>query len=249
MRRFDKKHIIESANKRLENEFIKSKLINEADEGDMKMVKAFSIGLDQQMKNLPKILDAIVKADSDKNLDIGGDEGGEGTNEGRLNVNEEKVNEIVGTATLFGANLVLNAPSIIKLTSKLAKKLGKDGENPIITKIGLGLEHVADSVQDKYMDIIGVAVKKFRPDLDDEALKKVSRAVFTALLTTVGISTLFVGGIGVGSEVLGGGKLGVAADRGRDLAMSLKDLNWREVLDTGYKLSPKILTDITGIFT
>ena len=133
--------------------------------------------------------------------------------------------------------------------SEVAKKLGKDGENPIITKIGLGLEHVADKVQDKYLSYISVAIKKLRPDLDDEALKKVSRAVFTALLTTVGISTLFVGGIGVGSEVLGGGKLGVVADRGRDLAISLKDTNWAKVLDTGYKLSPKILTDITGIFT
>jgi hypothetical protein len=241
VRKRDKLLVIESANKRLDQVFIESKVINE---DDSQTQKDLAIVLQAIAQEIPQTLNNIAQNGGDKDGEL--DIDGEGQNEGYLPINEEYINEVA--ATLFGINLALNAPSIITLAGKITKGLGSIPNMNIeaLKKAGTSLEGVGKNMQGKYTKAIAGAIKKLRPDLDDVKAEKVAGVVFMTLLATVAISTGFVGGVEGASTALGVSKKAVAADRLRGVAHGALQLDKSQILDYSKKLIPAILGKIFG---
>lgn len=218
-----------------QEQYSQSSMLLEQDGQNDEMVNSMmDSAFEEALKTLERDLRKASEGDKDKTLEI---------DPNVLTLNEQYLNEVLGAA-IFGANLALNAPSIITLAGKLAKSLGKTIDANKLKAMGENIEDFGKEAQSKYMGVIKKILSKVSPNLDDKQLQKMSTVLFITLLASVTLSTGVVGGYGEAGQALGIGKDAVAVDRVKGAVQSAVKMDKDQLLDYTKKLVPAVLGKI-----
>lgn len=104
-----------------------------------------------------------------------------------LKINQETVNEAIGTAAVGAA---ASMPAVVKMMGKLSSKLGEKLDSNLLKKTGKAVSQFGKKWHDAYEKSIYNFLRNIVPkEFSDEQVKKAANALFLSIVAGLGVAS------------------------------------------------------------